>query len=124
MDLLRWMGRVFARFVAVSVVLISGWTFAVNIAQPEAWELWVYFWIIASGLVGTIGGLAYMLSLDGPARYRTRRLRWAGWTMMLLAVALPTSLTFMLVPLVLVLIPTLFSIDRDDQANEEPVTSG
>jgi hypothetical protein len=29
----------------------------------------------------------------------------------------------MLVPLVLVLIPTLFTLDGDDRAQEEPVTS-
>lgn len=124
MDLLRWMGRVFVRFVAVSVVLISGWTFLLNIAQPEAWEPWVYVWIIASGLLGAVGGVAYLLSYDGPARFRTRILRWGGWAAMLAAVALPTSLTFMLVPLVLLLIPTLFTVDQDKQAKEEPITSG
>jgi len=124
MDLLRWMGRVFARFVAVSVALISGWTFIVNIAQPGAWEPWVYVWIIASGLSGAVGGVVYLLSLDGPTRFQKRPFRLGGWTMMLAAVALPTSLTFMLVPLVLLLIPTLFTVDQNDQAKEEPVTSG
>lgn len=123
MDLLRWMGRVFARFVAVSVALISGWTFVVNVAQPGSWETWAYLWITASGLLGTVGGVAFLLSLDGPARFRVKRLRLGGWVMMLLAVLLPTSLTFMLVPLVLVLIPTLFTVNRDNQAKEEPVTS-
>jgi len=123
MDLLRWMGRVFARFVAVSVALISGWTFVVNVAQPGAWETWAYLWIIASGLAGAVGGVAYLLSLDGPDRFHVKRFRWGGWAMMLLAILLPTSLTFMLVPLVLVLIPTLFSVAQDKQANEEPVTS-
>lgn len=122
MDLLRWMGRVFARFVAVSVSLISGWTFAVNISQPGAWEPWEYLWIMASGLVGSVGGVAYLLSADGPDRFRTRVFRWGGWTMMLVAVILPTSLTFILVPLVLSLIPTLFTVDAD-QSKEEPVTS-
>lgn len=124
MDLLRWMGRVFARFVAVSVTLISAWTFVINIAQPANWAPWVFVWIIASGIIGVVGGVVYLLSLDGPIRFRKRLFRQGGWLMMLLAVALPTSLTFMLVPMVLVLIPTLFTVDRGDQAQEEPVTSG
>lgn len=118
------MGRVFARFVAVSVTLISAWTFVINIAQPANWAPWVFVWIIASGIIGVVGGVVYLLSLDGPIRFRKRLFRQGGWLMMLLAVALPTSLTFMLVPMVLVLIPTLFTVDRGDQAQEEPVTSG
>jgi len=124
MDLLRWMGRVFARFVAVSVAILSAWLFVVNIAQPGAWEPWVYVWITASGLVGATGGIGYLLSLDGPARFQTRLFRWGGWVMMLLAVVLPTSLTIMLVPLVALLIPTLFTVDQDSEATEEPLTSG
>ncbi len=123
MDLLRWMGRIFARFVAVSVTLISAWTFAINVTHPDAWEAWVYAWIITSGIIGVVGGVVYLLSLDGPIRFHNRLFRLGGWLMMLLAVVLPTNLTFMLVPLVLVLIPTLFTVDRGDRAQEEPVTS-
>jgi len=118
------MGRIFARFVAVSVAILSAWLFVVNITQPGAWEPWVYVWIIASGLAGTMGAVIYLLSLDGPGRFHTRLFRWGGWAMMLLAVVLPTTLTFMLVPLVLVLIPTLLTVGRDSQANEEAITSG
>lgn len=121
--MLRWMGRMFARFVAVSVAILSAWIFAVNIARPDVWEPWAYVWIIASGVVGTSGGVAYLLSLDGPGRFRIRLFRWGGWAMMLVAVVLPTNLTFMLVPIVLVLIPTLFMVGGDSQASEEPVTS-
>jgi len=118
------MGRVYARFVAVSVAILSAWLFVINVAQPGAWEPWIYVWITASGLVGMAGGVIYLLSLDGPRRFRTRLSRWGGWVMMLVAVALPTSLTVMLVPLVALLIPTLFTVDQDDGAREEPLTSG
>lgn len=117
------MGRVFARFVAVSVGILSAWLLVVNVTQPGAWEPWVYVWIIASGLVGTAGSAMYLLSLDGPGRFHTRPFRWGGWAMMLLAVVLPTNLTFMLVPIVLVLIPTLFTVGKGNQTQEEPVTS-
>ena len=107
MDLLRWMGRMFARFVAVSVTLVSGWMFLNNVLELR-YGGWVLAWILGSGLVGALGGVAYLISLDGPERYRTRPYRWGGWAAMLAAVMLPTSLTFMLVPLVLLLVPSLF----------------
>ncbi|MGH3650798.1 MAG: hypothetical protein ACRDU9_08830 [Acidimicrobiia bacterium] len=107
MDLLRWMGWMFARFVAVSVGILHAWMFVINLVELS-YEGWTLAWIIFSGLVGAVGGVAYLLTLDGPARFRTRRLRVWGWVGMLAAVMLPTSLTLMLVPLVLALVPTLF----------------
>lgn len=107
MDLLRWMAVMFARFVAVSVALVSGWMFLNNVLEVR-YGGWVLAWILGSGLVGAVGGVAYLLSLDGGERFRTRPYRWGGWAAMLAAVMLPTSLTFMLVPLVVLLVPSLF----------------
>jgi hypothetical protein len=120
MELLRWMAKMFARFVAVSVLLVSGWMFVVNLSD-RGWDPWILAWILGSGLIGALGGVLYLLSLDGPERFQTRLHRTVGWVGMLLAVLLPTSLTFMLVPLVLVLIPSLFTLRRAE--DEEPVTS-
>ena len=118
------MGMMFARFVALSVTILSGWIFVVNLFE-RGWENWVLVWILASGLAGLIGGAVYLLSLDGPARFRTRVRRAVGWLAMLVAVMLPTALTFMLVPLVLVLLPSLFTLPRTDGAEPDaPVTSG
>ena len=110
MDLLRWMGRMYARFVAVSIVILSAWMFAINLGD-RGWDSWVQAWILASGLIGTAGGVVYILSLDGAEVFRTKRFRIFGWTGMLLAVLLPTALTFMLVPMVLLLVPSLFRVD-------------
>jgi hypothetical protein len=107
MDLLRWMGWMFTRFVAVSVMLVSGWIFVGNLTGRR-FEGWVQVWVLAAGLVGAVGGVAYLMSLDGVERFRTRRWRIGGWAAMLAAVTLPTSLTFMLVPLVLLVTPSLF----------------
>jgi hypothetical protein len=123
-DLLRWMAWTFARFVAVSVTILSGWMFVVNLPfEDRGWEPWVLVWILASGLVGAIGGIAYLLSIDGGRRFRTRVYRVGGWLAMLVAVALPTNLTYMLVPLVLVLLPSLFGPSRGEEEPEEAVTS-
>lgn len=120
MDLLRWMGRTFVRFVAVSVSILGAWMFILNVSA-SGWEPWTHIWILASGVAGAAGGVLYLLSMDGAPRFRTKRNRMVGWLLMLISVLLPTSLTFMLVPLVLLLIPTLF---RVPEAGEEPVTSG
>lgn len=124
MDLLRWMGWTFARFVAVSVAILSGWMFVVNLPlEDRGWEPWALIWILVSGLAGAVGGVLYLLSIDGPHRFRTRAYRVSGWVAMLAAVLLPTSLTIMLVPLVLVLIPSLFAIPRRADDTDRAVTS-
>jgi hypothetical protein len=122
MDLLRWMGRTFVRFVAVSVAILGVWMFILNLGA-SGWDPVTYVWILASGAAGAVGGVLFLLSIDGPPRFRTKRTRITGWGLMLASVLLPTSLTFMLVPLVLLLIPTLFKVPGED-AGEELVTSG
>lgn len=117
------MGWMFARFVAVSVVVLSAWMLLINLVDVE-YEGWVLVWILASGLVGAASGILYLLSVDGPVRFRTPRYRLWGWGGMLAAVLLPTSLTLMLVPMVLVLIPTLFKLSGGgDEDTEEAITS-
>lgn len=122
MDLLRWMGRTFVRFVAVSVAILGAWMFILNV-RASGWEPLTHVWILASGIAGAVGGVLYLLSMDGAPRFRTKRNRIIGWGLMLSSVLLPTSLTFMLVPLVLLLLPTLFKM-RGEDGGEEPVTSG
>jgi hypothetical protein len=91
--------------------------------QDRDWEPWALVWILASGLVGAVGGVLYLMSIDGPRRFRTRAFRIGGWAAMLAAVMLPTNLTFMLVPLVLVLLPSLFTIPRRDDSTDGAITS-
>ncbi len=122
MDLLLWMGRMYARFVAVSVAILGAWIFVINLIQLDG-PAWVLVWVLFSGLAGALGGVLYLLSLDGPQRFRTRRQRVIGWLAMLISVLLPTSLTVMLIPLVLSVIPSLFTRRGFEQNGEEPVTS-
>jgi hypothetical protein len=122
MELLRWMGLMYARFVAVSVTVLSAWIFVVNLFELRG-PGWALAWILSSGLVGAVGGLAYLLSLDGPVRFHTRAHRIGGWVAMLAAVILPTSLTPILIPLVVLLIPTLFGATAKKEP-EDAVTSG
>ncbi len=107
MDLLLWMGKMYARFVAIAIALIGVRLLAVNIPARE-FDWWVWIWILAAGAAGIIGGVLYLFSLDGPMKYRTKGARGLGWVLMLFSAALPSSLTLMTVPLVAVLIPGLF----------------
>ncbi len=109
----------FARLVAVAVLIVSGWMFIINLVEVS-YEGWILVWILLSGLAGVAGSALYLLSIDGPDRHRTRGRRSLGWVAMLLAMLLPTSLSFFLLPTLAVLIPTLFIADS---AGGEPVTS-
>lgn len=91
--------------------------FVINVVEVS-YSGWILAWILFSGIAGAVGGVIYLLSFDGPERFRTRRHRFWGWGAMLLAFLLPTSLTLMLVPLVLLLIPSLYTIGRDQQSPE------
>lgn len=120
MDTLRRFGWMFARLVALAVLLLNAWIFIINMGEQGYDETWVLVWVLASGLVGAAGGLTYLFSIDGPPRFQTRPWRLGGWVGMMAASLLPHSFTFIVVPLVLALIPTLFMSPR---SGGEPVTS-
>ena len=112
-----WM---FARFVAVSVLILHTWML-LNHLTESGYSGWVYIWVMFSALSGAVGATLYLLTLDGPPRFRNRRTRMTGWVGMFVAVLLPTSLWLMLVPIVLALVPSLFMFPG--KAEERAVTS-
>ncbi|HSM46014.1 MAG TPA: hypothetical protein VK969_13445, partial [Acidimicrobiia bacterium] len=107
-------------FVALAVILLSAWLFVAKALEVRHEGL-IFVWILISGLAGTAGGVLYLLSIDGPGRYRTRALRTAGWAMMLAAMTLPSSLSFFMLPMVALLFPTLVVIPKGDETG--PITS-
>ena len=106
MDLLRWMGSTFARFVAFVVMILGIWTFVRNVTGAN-YEGLVLVWVIASSFAGGAGGLLYLLSWDGPQRFRSQPIRLGGWLAMLASALLPTTLTLMILPMVIVVCPLL-----------------
>lgn len=78
-------------------------------------------WILISGVLGLVGGVLYLLSFDGPDRWRTRRVRIAGWIGMVTLAVLPTSLSIVLLAIVLLVIPTL--VPRRGEGDPEPASS-
>lgn len=121
-SLLRWMGLTFARFVGLAVMILGAWIFILNLVD-KGWSDLVLVWILASGLVGAVSGLGFLLSFDGPARFRNRWVRVISWAGMLASVALPTSLTFMLVPMVVLVLPTMFIPPKLVAEANGPITS-
>jgi hypothetical protein len=121
------MGLTFARFVGLTSLILGVWIFLANAAQLIAGEgdsdRWVTAWILASGLAGAIGAGLFMLSLDGPERFRTRTHRSVGWTLMALATLLPTSIRPMLFPMVLVSGYSLFLYFPQVTKQEGAITS-
>ena len=100
------MGTTFARFVGLVVMILGGWTFVAN-AVDRDFEGWVLAWVLVSGLLGAVGGAIYLLSWDGPERFRNQRTRLWGWAFMVAASMLPTALTLMIFPMVMIVCPLL-----------------
>jgi hypothetical protein len=97
-----------ARFIALAVMLLGAWIFVINLANRGYDETWVLAWVLFSGVAGLLGGIAYLLSIDGPSRMRTRSWRVLGWLGLLASATLPHSFTLVVLPAVLLLFPTLF----------------
>lgn len=94
-----WLGR----FVGTAVFLYSAYLLVVWIAEIISggrYEfLWIAIWILGSAFVGTAASLLFLLTIDGPVRWRTAGMRMASWWLMFLSILLPTSISFFLAPL-------------------------
>ncbi|HZD22585.1 MAG TPA: hypothetical protein VE569_04190 [Acidimicrobiia bacterium] len=73
-----------------------------------------------SGLAGALGGSLYLLSIDGFERFRAALHRRTGWLAMLVAMMLPSSLSFFLLPMVVTLVPTLIRVASKGDAVTSP----
>ena len=104
-----------ARIIGLTVLFYSLVIFLGNIVGALAGAVYdtpaLLLLVVAVGAVGLAGSIVYLLSLDGPKRWRTTRRRAAGWIGMMVAAVLPTSWLFLIAPVTLVgglalLIPT------------------
>jgi hypothetical protein len=64
-------------------------------------------WIFGAGLAGAIGGVLFLLGIDGPERLRNRRIRLIGWVLMMALALLPSALSLVMFPMLLLTIPAL-----------------
>ena len=122
MSLKRWLGLMLARLVALAVAAHGLWMFVINAIELD-YDGWVLAWILLAGLAGVAGGLLFLLSFDGPRRFRTRTWRMWGWGLMLGSVLLPTSFGVFLVPLVVLVLPGFLIVGNPGDEPGEMLTS-
>lgn len=115
----RKLGRTLARLVGLVFALLGGWVVLINLLT-RSFSGQVLAVILTAGALGAMGGVLYLLSFDGPARFRTRSARMAGWAGMVALALLPSSLSLGLLALVLLVIPTLFARPGQDSEAASP----
>lgn len=126
--MLRWMGLTFARFSGLVMVILGGWVFGANVSQlftegSSSTDTGVLIWILLTGAAGAVGGLLFLLSFDGPERLANRRTRIWGWIGMLAGAFLPSMVSPMLILVVLLASPALFTLEaKKEKTDSEPVT--
>ncbi len=119
---------IYSRIIGIAVCLYGGWMFLGNlivaVIEGNNYDAgWVLLLVLAAAAFGVAGAVLFLLSFDGPSRWRTRTWRIVGWSGMLLCLLLPTGLSFFLLPLVGVAALTLAMNPVLPQASE-PVAAG
>jgi hypothetical protein len=118
--------RIFARLTGVVVLLYGAWLFTINlfeaVTDSNTYEPpWMLLVILGFGASGAFGGILFLLSIDGPSRFRTPMIRAIGWIGMFICSALPTSLFYVL--LIMVAISAVILLRPIEQVPEEPSLS-
>lgn len=102
----------FARFVGLLFILygllltINGVVEALQGAGGSPW--WALPWLLLTGLGSTAAGTIFVLSIDGPPRFATKRWRGAAVALMALASLLPATLAPVLAVLSILMIPSIW----------------
>ncbi len=119
----RGLGRSLARFVGMAFAVLGIWVLAVNVIYGD-YPGSVRVFVLGSAFLGTVGGILYILSFDGPDRFRVRWVRLAGWLGMLVLALLPWSFWFVMFAMVLATIPTLLFKPTVAAPPEDPTDAG
>lgn len=116
---MRAIATTFGRLVGISSLLFSGTVFfgsLVGVGDSAATDTpWLVAALACVSMTGIGGSILFLLSFDGPGRFRTRGRRLLGWVGMLLCSVMPTSLIYLILPLVVAGGVTLF-LDPVDEA--------
>ena len=117
------MGLIFARFAGLVMLMSGVWLFAGNVGlvgSDHGYGPWVLPWILGAGAAGAMGGVFYLVSFDGPDRFRTRRIRSSAWAGMLIGSLVPSIIAPLLLVVVLLAFPTLFFLRTADVTEDRP----
>ena len=115
--------RTFARLTGLVVLLYGAWMVTINLFETvtgsNTYEpRWMLLVVLGFGVSGVIGGTLFLLSIDGPSRFRTPMIRAIGWVGMFICAALPTSLFYIL--LIMVAISAVVLLRPIERVPEEP----
>ena len=123
--LLAWMGRMLARFVGLIFVLYGALLFFGNLFSYFGGNVdapwWAISWVLASGLVAMGGGAGFIVTFDGPEKWRTRKRRAIAVAMMMLSSFVPSTVGAITFVLALLATPSTW-VRFDD--SEIPATDG
>lgn len=90
------------RVIGLAVLLYSGVVFLGNLLGAAGGarydSLGILLVIVAVGGVGLAGSVVFLLSIDGPASWRTTTRRAVGWLGMMISALLPTSWLYLIAP--------------------------
>jgi hypothetical protein len=114
--------RIFARLTGLVVLLYGAWMFTINlfeaVTDSNTYEPpWMLLVVLGFGASGAVGGTLFLLSIDGPSRFRKPMIRAIGWIGMFICSALPTSLFYVL--LIMVAISAVILLRPIEQVPEE-----
>jgi len=114
----------YGRFVGIAVLLYGGWIFGGNavvyIISDTQDSPVVALAILASGLLGFLSALGFLLTFDGPNRWRNTKRRAATWMGMFLCGLLPSSLVIFVLPLVVLAALTILVAPEPSPAATAP----
>jgi hypothetical protein len=102
----------YGRLVGLVVLISGGWIFAANLVGAAGGSRYdstgVFLTILAFGLLGFVCAVGFLLTFDGPVRWRTTKRRAIAWLGMFVSALLPSSLIVIVFPLVLLAAVTIF----------------
>lgn len=121
MSLKRWLGLMLARLVALAVAALGAWVLVRNVTEPN-YEGWALAYIVLTSLSGLVGGILFLLTIDGPRRFRVPSWRMWGWWLMLASV-IHTTVNVIAIPFVAVVFPGLPWMRSPEEDPGEMLTS-
>lgn len=102
----RGFGTTFARFAGLATAALGVWVVVGNLIELR-YSGSTLALILASGVLGAVGGLLYTASFDGPEQLRTPMARRSGWLGMLALALLPSGFSLLLFVALAATFPTL-----------------
>lgn len=100
---MRSVASTLSRFIGLTVFLWAAWILVngsrdalTGVVYDQLWTPWL---MVGIAVVGLVGSVTFLLTFDGPRRWRTRGRRFLGWFGMMFCALLPSQLIVIMAPL-------------------------